>query len=184
MAAAGAAAHGIPDQQRQRSQDLTSASGDAIWGAHRPNYIHGQFGGILFAPQVPPPPRCTPVVVSTKLTSRLSTPAPCCALPARCAGQPSLGHIPAAPRRALLPLGDSIRRSRRSSRAKIMDLSGQAHSNWHNKRPRLDACTPRRARAARRDENLHLADYHRHAAIPLGPLVNPSYSVVVRKALY
>jgi hypothetical protein len=60
--------------QRQRPQDLTSASAgaDAIWGAHRPNYIHGQFGGIFFAPQVPPPPRCTPVVISTNLTSRLS----------------------------------------------------------------------------------------------------------------
>jgi hypothetical protein len=52
---------------------------------------------------VPPAPRCTPVVISTKLTSRLSL-APCCA------GQPSFGHIQAAPRRGLLPL-DSIRRS-------------------------------------------------------------------------
>ena len=99
--------------QRQRSQILTSASGDAIWGAHRPNYIRGQFGGIFFVPQVPPAPRCTPVVISTKLTSRLSL-APCCA------GQPSFGHIQAAPRRALLPL-DSIRR--RSSQAKITDLT-------------------------------------------------------------
>jgi hypothetical protein len=33
------------------------------------------------------------VVISTKLTSRLSL-APCC-----CAGQPSFGHIQAAPRR-------------------------------------------------------------------------------------
>jgi hypothetical protein len=40
--------------------------------AHRCNYIHGQFGGLFFAPQVPPAPRCTPVVISTKLTSRLS----------------------------------------------------------------------------------------------------------------
>ena len=60
------------------------------------------FGGIFFAPQVPPAPRCTPVVISTKLTSRLSL-APCCA------GQPSFCHIQAAPRRALLPL-DSFRR--------------------------------------------------------------------------
>jgi hypothetical protein len=82
--------------QRQRSQNLTSASGDAIWGAHRPNYIHGQFGGIFFVPQVPPAPRCTPVVISTKLTSRLSL-APCCAC------QPSFGRIQAAPRRALAP---------------------------------------------------------------------------------
>jgi hypothetical protein len=59
---------------------------DAIWGAHRPNYVHGQFGGAFFAPQVPPAPRCTPVVISTKLASRLSL-APCCA------GQPSFGHI-------------------------------------------------------------------------------------------
>jgi hypothetical protein len=45
--------------QRQRSQYLTSASGDAIWGwgAHRPNYIHGQFGGIFFGPPgIPGPP--------------------------------------------------------------------------------------------------------------------------------
>ena len=86
--------------QRQRSQILTSASGDAIWGAHRPNYIHGQFGGIFFVPQVPPAPRCTPVVISTKLTSRLSL-APCCAC------QPSFGHIQAAPRRALAPVESS-----------------------------------------------------------------------------
>ena len=99
--------------QRRGSQNSTSAPGDAIWGAHRCNYIHGQFGGIFFAPQVPPAPRCTPVVISTKLTSRLSL-APCCA------GQPSFGHIQAAPRRALLPL-DSIRR--RSSQAKIKDLT-------------------------------------------------------------
>jgi hypothetical protein len=83
--------------QRQRSQNLTSASGDAIWGAHRPNYIRGQFGGIFFVPQVPPPPRCTPVVIPTKLTSRLSL-APCCAC------QPSFCHIQAAPRRALAPV--------------------------------------------------------------------------------
>jgi hypothetical protein len=83
--------------QRQRSQNLTSASGDAIWGAHRPNYTHGQFGGICFATQVPPGPRCTPLAISTKLTPRLS-PAPCCA------GQPSFGDSNAAPRRALLPL--------------------------------------------------------------------------------
>jgi hypothetical protein len=86
--------------RRQRSQNLnlnlTSASGDAIWGAHRPNYIHGQFGGLFFVPQVPPAPRCTPVVISTKLTSRLSL-APCCAC------QPPFGHIQAAPRRALAP---------------------------------------------------------------------------------
>jgi hypothetical protein len=80
--------------QRRGSQNSTSGPGDAIWGAHRPNYIHGQFGGGGFAPQVPPAPRCTPVVISTKLTSRLSL-APCCA------GQPSFGHIQAAPRRAL-----------------------------------------------------------------------------------
>jgi hypothetical protein len=71
-----------------------------VWGAHRPNYIHGQFGGTFFVPQVPPAPRCTPVVISTKLTSRLSL-APCCA------GQPSFGHIQAAPRRALAPVGSS-----------------------------------------------------------------------------
>jgi hypothetical protein len=51
----------------------------------------------LFVPQVPPPPRCTTVVISTKLTSRLSL-APCCAC------QPSFGHIQAAPRRALAPV--------------------------------------------------------------------------------
>jgi hypothetical protein len=102
--------------QRQRPQNLTSASGDAIWGAHRPNYIHGQFGGFFLAPQVPPrPPGAPPwpVVISTKLTSRLSL-APCCA------GQPSFGHIQAAPRRALLSL-ESIRR--RPSQAKITGLS-------------------------------------------------------------
>jgi hypothetical protein len=70
---------GSRQSQRQRSQKLTSASGDAVWGAHRPNYIiHGQFGSIFFAPQVPLAPRCTPVVISTKLNSRLSL-APCCA---------------------------------------------------------------------------------------------------------
>ena len=65
--------------------------------------IHGQFGGICFDPQVPPPPRCTPVVISTKLTSRLSL-APCCA------GQPSFCHIQAAPRRALAPADSILRR--------------------------------------------------------------------------
>jgi hypothetical protein len=39
---------------------LTSASGDAIWGAHRhrpnPNYIHDQFGGIFLPPRCPRPP--------------------------------------------------------------------------------------------------------------------------------
>ena len=162
-----------PKRQRQRPQNPTSAPGDAIRGAHRCNYIHGQFGGIFFAPQVPPAPRCTPVVISTKLTSRLSL-APCCA------GQPSFGHIQAAPRRALLP-PDSI--CRRSSQAKTADLNGQAHSNWHKKPSRHEACALTK-RAARRVENLHLADYHRHTATPLDPLVNPSYSVMVRKALY
>jgi hypothetical protein len=66
-----------------------------------------------FAPQVPPAPRCTPVVISTKLTSARLSLALCCA------GQPSFAHIQAAPRRALLSL-DSIRR--RSSQAKITDL--------------------------------------------------------------
>jgi hypothetical protein len=55
--------------QRQRPQNLTSASGDAIWGAHRPNYIPGQFGGLFIAPQVPPAPRCTPVVSVSGNTS-------------------------------------------------------------------------------------------------------------------
>jgi hypothetical protein len=53
-----------PDPQQatqwQRSQNLTSASGDAIWGAHRPNYIHGQFGGIFLSPRYPRPPRAPP----------------------------------------------------------------------------------------------------------------------------
>jgi hypothetical protein len=81
---------------------LTSASGDAIWGAHRPNYIHGQFGGFFLVPQVPPAPRCTPVVIPTKLTPRLRLSlAPCCA------GQPSFGHIQAAPRWALAPVESS-----------------------------------------------------------------------------
>ena len=56
--------------------------------------------GFFFVPQVPPAPRCTPVVISTKLTSRLSL-APCCAC------QPSFGHIQAAPRRALAPVESS-----------------------------------------------------------------------------
>jgi hypothetical protein len=103
--------------QRQRSQILTfnqRASGlralgmpfeIAIWlGCTHidliTSYIHGQFGGGFFVPQVPPAPRCTPVVISTKLTSRLSL-APCCAC------QPSFGHIQAAPRRALAPVGSS-----------------------------------------------------------------------------
>jgi hypothetical protein len=52
----------ISHLQRQRSQNLTSASGDAIWGAHRPihNYIHGQFGGILFCPPGTPAPPVPP----------------------------------------------------------------------------------------------------------------------------
>ena len=54
----------------------------------------------FFVPQVPPAPRCTPVVISTKPTSRLSL-APCCAC------QPSFGHIQAAPRRALAPVESS-----------------------------------------------------------------------------
>jgi hypothetical protein len=54
-------------------------------------------GGFFFVPQVPPAPRCTPVVIPTKLTSRLSL-APCCAC------QPSFGHVQAAPRRALAPV--------------------------------------------------------------------------------
>jgi hypothetical protein len=91
--------------------------------------------------------------------------APCCA------GQPSFGHSQAAPRRALLPL-DSIRR--RSSQAKITDLTTVRKPKALKKPSGLDACTLTK-RAARRDENLHLADYHRHTATPLGPLVNPSY---------
>jgi hypothetical protein len=93
----------ISHLQRQRSQNLTSASGDAIWGAHRPihNYIHGQFGGILFCPPGTPAPPVHPRgnFYQTDF-SRLSL-APCCA------GQPSFGHIQAAPRRALLPLESS-----------------------------------------------------------------------------
>jgi hypothetical protein len=46
--------------QRQRPQNLTSASGDAIWGAHRPNYTHGQFGGIFFCPPGTPAPPVHP----------------------------------------------------------------------------------------------------------------------------
>jgi hypothetical protein len=93
--------------QRQRPQNLTSASGDAIWGAHRLNYIHGQFGGIFCPPGTPAPPvpgaRCTSVVISTELTSRLSL-APCCA------GQPSFGRVQvqAAPRRALAPVSRGV----------------------------------------------------------------------------
>jgi hypothetical protein len=108
-----AAALSKSNQRLWRNASPPGRGRDAIWGARRPNYIHGHFGGIFFAPQVPLAPRCTPVVISTKLTSRLSL-APCCA------GQPSFGHIQAAPRRALLLL-DSIRR--RSSQAKITDLT-------------------------------------------------------------
>jgi hypothetical protein len=54
----------------------------------------------VVVPQVPPPPRCTPVVISTELASRLPL-APCCA------GQASFGRIQAAPRRALAPVGSS-----------------------------------------------------------------------------
>jgi hypothetical protein len=81
---------------------------------------------VLFCPPGTPGPPVHPLVISTKLTSRLSL-APCCA------GQPSFGHIQAAPRRALLLL-DSIRR--RPSQAEITDLPGRAHSNWHKKRSR------------------------------------------------
>jgi hypothetical protein len=71
--------------------------GDAIWGLHIDLITSmANLEVFFFAPQIPPAPRCTPVVISTKLTSRLSL-APCCA------GQPSFGHIQAAPRRALLP---------------------------------------------------------------------------------
>jgi hypothetical protein len=126
----------------------------------------------FFAPQVPPPPRCTPVVVSTKLTPRLSL-APCCA------GQPPFGHIQAALRRALLPLD----MRRRSSQAKIADLTAVRKPKALKKPSRPDACTLTK-RAPRRDENLHLADYHRRTATPLGPLVNPSESVMVRRIQY
>jgi hypothetical protein len=76
----------------------------------------GRFGlwRVLFCPPgAPGPPVRTPVLISTKLTSRLSL-APCFA------GQSSFGRIQAAPRRASLPL-DSIRR--RSSQAKTADLT-------------------------------------------------------------
>jgi hypothetical protein len=46
--------------QRRGSQNSTSAPGDAIWGAHRCNYIRGQFGGIFFATQYPRPPGAPP----------------------------------------------------------------------------------------------------------------------------
>jgi hypothetical protein len=156
--------------QRQRSQHLTSASGDAIWGAHRPNYIHGQSGGIVFAPLPPggfyqtdfPPLSCS-VLRGPALLRPYPSGAP--------AGLAPYSRWPL----------DSIRR--RSGSLKIADLSGNKHirtSNWHKKTSGLDACALTK-RAARRDENLHLADYNRHKATPLGPLVNPSYSVVVRK---
>jgi hypothetical protein len=130
------------------------------------NYIHGQFGGICFAPQVPPAPRCTPVVYFYQTDFPPLSRAPCCA------GQPSFGHTQAAPRWALLPL-DSIRR--RSSQAKITDLTAARKPKALKKPSRHEACTPTK-RAPRRDENLHLADCHRHTATPLGPVVNPSYS--------
>jgi hypothetical protein len=123
--------------QRQRPQNSTSAPGDAIWGAHRCNYIMANLEVFFFAPQVPPPPRCTPVVISTKLTSRLSL-APCCA------GQPSFGHIQAAPRWALAPV-DSIRR--RSNQAKITDLTTARTVGLLKQPSRSDACLPRRGPA-------------------------------------
>ena len=46
--------------QRRGSQNSTSAPGDAIWGAHRCNYIHGQFGGIIFCPPGTPGPPVHP----------------------------------------------------------------------------------------------------------------------------
>jgi hypothetical protein len=70
------------------------------------------FGGIFFATQVPPGPRCTPVVISTKLASR--RPLSCSVLrgpaPLR---PPQPSGAPAGRLTALLPL-DSLRRSRRS----------------------------------------------------------------------
>jgi hypothetical protein len=119
----------MPSAQRWRSQILTSASGDAIWGVHIdliPNYIHGRFGGIFFVPQVPPAPRCTPVVISTKLTSRLSL-APCCAC------QPSFGHIQAAPRRALAPV---LSRSQPLSALSSQPLSAATCNSNRQKRER------------------------------------------------
>jgi hypothetical protein len=91
----------------------------------------------FFVPQVPPAPRCTPVVISTKLTSRLSL-APCCAC------QPSFGHIQAAPRRALAPV-ESIRR--RSSQAKITDLTTVRTVGLLKQPSRPEACLPRRGPA-------------------------------------
>jgi hypothetical protein len=95
--------------------------------------------------------------------------APCCA-----GQQPSFGHNQAAPRRALLPLDSLFPLRRRPGQAKIADGSGGSL-----KAPRSQKafgardCTPTK-RAPRRDENLHLVDYHRQTATPLGPLVNPS----------
>jgi hypothetical protein len=105
--------------QRHSAAAAPSISNQRLWGCHlgctsTHSHIPGQFGGICFAPQVPPAPRRTTAVVSTKPTSSRLSLAPCCA------GQPSFGHIQAAPRRALFPL-DSIRR--RSSQAKTTDLT-------------------------------------------------------------
>jgi hypothetical protein len=82
-----------------------------LWGCHLPFGVHidlitsmTNLEGLCqlrLSPRYPRPPGArTPVVISTKLTSRLSL-APCCA------GQPSFGHIQAAPRRALAPVGSS-----------------------------------------------------------------------------
>jgi hypothetical protein len=144
------------------------------FGVHldrRPKWVCGKFGGICFAPpQVPPAPRPRP---PGALTPRLSL-APCCA------GQPPFGHIQASKRRPggpyLLPL-DSMRRRRWSSQAKITDRAAFERKSKALKTPSgLDALHSHEEgrRVPRRDEILHLADYHRHTATPLGPLVNPS----------
>jgi hypothetical protein len=53
-------------------KNSTSAPGDAIWGVQIDVITSMANLEVFFAPQVPPAPRCTPVVISTKLTSRLS----------------------------------------------------------------------------------------------------------------
>jgi hypothetical protein len=133
--------------QRQRSQNLTSASGDAIWGAHRPNCIHGQFGVFFCCPPGTPGP---PVHPRGNFYQTDFPPLSCSVLrgPALLRPHTSKRPRPGGPYSCWTPSAGA-----RSSQAKTADLSGRAHSNWHKKRSRPGACTPTK-RAARASPNL------------------------------
>jgi hypothetical protein len=103
--------------QRQRSQNFTSAPEDALGGAPRPNYLHSQFGGILFAiprprtqdPGTPAPP-APPGHTRGGFYQADFPPLPLLHLASGCAGRPSVGHTRATPRWAWPPMGSLRRR--------------------------------------------------------------------------